>query len=76
MSEVPDNIFSATFADRDVERVILSAMMRDKSESSFFLDRVGVDDFYYRTHREIYSEMRDIFKLMNNPYLTNKPVSY
>ena len=73
MSEVPDNIFSATFADRDVERVILSAMMRDKSESSFFLDRVGVDDFYYRTHREIYSEMRDIFKLGGDlDYITIK----
>ena len=73
MSEVPDNIFSATFADRDVERVILSAMMRDKSESSFFLDRLVVDDFYYRLHREIYSEMCDTYKLGGDlDYITIK----
>ena len=62
MAEVPDNIFSATFADRDVERVILSAMMRDRMESSFFLDRLTQQDFYYRIHNEIYAEIQDTYK--------------
>ena len=59
MSEVPDNMFSATFADRDVERVILSAMMREKSEALFFMDRLVVDDFYYGIHQELYAEILD-----------------
>ena len=66
MSEVPDNMFSATFADRDVERVILSAMMREKSEALFFMDRLVVDDFYYGIHQELYAEICDSFKLSGN----------
>ena len=63
MTELAGNMFSATFADRDVERAILSAIVGNKEQASFFMDRLSTDDFHYRIHQELYSEIRDTFKL-------------
>ncbi len=69
----PENMFCAKFADRDVERVILSAMMREASEASFFLDRLIPNDFYYNLHQQIYSEIKDSYKLNGDTdYITIK----
>tara|TARA_R100000687_G_scaffold81200_2_gene77821 strand:+ start:164 stop:1498 length:1335 start_codon:yes stop_codon:yes gene_type:complete len=70
---IVSDMFSATFADRDLERVILSAMMRYKTETVFFLDRLLTNDFYYNIHQQIYSEIQDAFKLGGDAdYITIK----
>ena len=57
MAELAGNMFSTTFADRDVERAILSAIVGNKEQASFFMDRLSTDDFHYRIHQELYSEI-------------------
>ena len=63
MAELAGSMFSTTFADRDVERAILSAIVGNKEQASFFMDRLSTDDFHYRIHQELYSEIKDTFKL-------------